>query len=73
MIDEDAHGSQFGFSYDQGLCTGCKTCEMACKDYHDLGSNVSFRTVYEYAGEPGSRIGWGVGAGCLRLLHLHVL
>lgn len=50
MTSDDARDDQFGFSYDQRLCTGCKTCEMACKDYHDLGLNVSFRTVYEYAG-----------------------
>ena len=44
------HNRQFGFSFDQSRCTGCKTCQMACKDYHDLGDEVSFRTVCEYAG-----------------------
>lgn len=46
---------QFGFSFDQRRCTGCKTCEMACRDYHDLGTGPAFRTVHEYAGEPGSK------------------
>ena len=41
---------QFGFSFDQRRCTGCKTCEMACRDYHDLGTGPAFRTVHEYAG-----------------------
>lgn len=31
-------------------CTGCKTCELACKDYKDLTPDVSFRRIYEYAG-----------------------
>ena len=43
---------QFGFSFDQRRCTGCKTCEMACRDYHDLGTGPAFRTVHEYAGGP---------------------
>ncbi|MEA7538878.1 hypothetical protein ONQ62_28290, partial [Salmonella enterica subsp. enterica serovar Virginia] len=30
--------------------TGCKTCELACKDYKDLTPDVSFRRIYEYAG-----------------------
>ena len=45
----DSH-HQFGFSFDQRRCTGCKTCEMACRDYHDLGVGPAFRTVHEYAG-----------------------
>lgn len=38
------------FYFDASRCTGCKTCELACKDYHDLPSTVAFRKVYEYAG-----------------------
>lgn len=41
---------QFGFFIDTEKCTGCKTCELACKDYKDLGPDVSFRRIYEYAG-----------------------
>ncbi|MCZ5652318.1 hypothetical protein O5472_26540, partial [Escherichia coli] len=26
---------------------GCKTCELACKDFKDLGPEVSFRRIYE--------------------------
>ena len=45
----DAPEGQFGFSFDQKRCTGCRTCAVACKDYHDLGPGVVFRTVHEYA------------------------
>ena len=60
MDFDDRHNRQFGFSFDQSRCTGCKTCQMACKDYHDLGDEVSFRTVYEYAGGDW----WQNGEGC---------
>lgn len=41
---------QYGFYFDADRCTGCKTCELACKDYKDLGTDVNFRRIYEYAG-----------------------
>jgi len=42
--------TQYGFFTDPSRCTGCKTCELACKDFKDLGPEVSFRRIYEYAG-----------------------
>ncbi len=42
--------TQYGFFIDSSCCTGCKTCELACKDYKDLTPDVSFRRIYEYAG-----------------------
>ncbi|WP_410014717.1 DMSO/selenate family reductase complex B subunit [Sodalis sp. C49] len=42
--------TQYGFYIDSSRCTGCKTCEMACKDYKNLAPDVSFRRIYEYAG-----------------------
>ncbi|WP_413735635.1 DMSO/selenate family reductase complex B subunit [Sodalis sp. RH21] len=42
--------TQYGFYIDSSRCTGCKTCELACKDYKNLGPDVSFRRIYEYAG-----------------------
>ena len=38
------------FFIDSARCTGCKTCELACKDYKNLTPDVSFRRIYEYAG-----------------------
>ncbi|NPD30888.1 4Fe-4S binding protein [Eggerthellaceae bacterium zg-1084] len=39
--------TQYGFYFDGTRCTGCKTCEMACKDYKDLPMGFAFRKVYE--------------------------
>ena len=41
---------QYGFHIDASRCTGCKTCEMACRDAYHLGEAPSFRRVCEYAG-----------------------
>lgn len=31
-------------------CSGCKTCQVACKDKHDLPAGVHWRRVYEVTG-----------------------
>jgi len=41
---------QYGFYVNSAKCTGCKTCQLACKDYKDLHADVNFRRVYEYTG-----------------------
>lgn len=41
---------QYGFRFIQSRCNGCKTCEIACKDYHGLEQEIALRTIYEYAG-----------------------
>ncbi len=41
---------QHGFRFIQSRCNGCKTCEIACKDYHGLEQDIALRTIYEYAG-----------------------
>ncbi|MBQ9954987.1 MAG: 4Fe-4S dicluster domain-containing protein [Eggerthellaceae bacterium] len=46
------------FYFDSALCTGCKTCELACKDYHDLDEGITFRRVFDIEG--GS---WELPAG----------
>lgn len=33
--------TQYGFFIDSSRCTGCKTCELACKDFK-VESAVSF-------------------------------
>ncbi len=42
--------TQYGFYFDATRCTGCHTCEAACRDYHDLGLDFTFRHVYEIEG-----------------------
>ncbi len=39
--------TQYAFHFDGTRCTGCKTCEMSCKDYKDLSVGIAFRKVYE--------------------------
>lgn len=41
---------QYGFYIDSSKCTGCKTCQLSCKDNKDLDVGVNFRRIYEYAG-----------------------
>lgn len=47
--------AQYGFFFDGTRCTGCKTCEFACKDYKDLTTEFAFRKVYEVAGGETTR------------------
>lgn len=42
--------TQYAFYFDNARCTGCKTCELACKDGYDLRPEISYRKVYEYGG-----------------------
>ena len=46
---------QLAFYFDASLCTGCKACQVACKDKSDLPLGVNWRRVAEYAG--GSWVG----------------
>ncbi len=41
---------QLGFYVNLANCTGCKACEIACKDRKDLPLGVRWRRVYEYSG-----------------------
>lgn len=41
---------QLGFYLDQQNCTGCKACQIACKDKNDLPVGISWRRVVEYTG-----------------------
>lgn len=43
-------GAEYGFLFDQSLCTGCKACQIACVDKHDLPSGVKWRRVVEFSG-----------------------
>ena len=41
---------QFAFHFNSDLCTGCKACQIACKDKWDLDVGVTWRRVAEYSG-----------------------
>lgn len=42
--------TEYGFYFDSARCTGCRTCEMACKDYKDTDVDVNYRKVYDVEG-----------------------
>ena len=48
---------QFAFFLDSSLCSGCKTCQMACKDKHNLDVGLLWRRVYEVSGGGWKREG----------------
>ncbi len=39
--------TQKAFYFQGERCTGCKTCQLACADYHDLTCEFWYRRVYE--------------------------
>lgn len=42
--------TQYGFYFDGQTCTGCKTCQVACKETRALGNGLMLRRVYSYEG-----------------------
>jgi anaerobic dimethyl sulfoxide reductase subunit B (iron-sulfur subunit) len=41
--------TQYGFFFDQSRCTGCQTCAIACKSYHELPVGpVKYLRIYQY-------------------------
>ncbi|SDH76634.1 anaerobic dimethyl sulfoxide reductase subunit B (DMSO reductase iron-sulfur subunit) [Vibrio xiamenensis] len=42
--------TQYGFYVDSSKCTGCKTCQVSCKDRNHLDVGPKLRRVYEYGG-----------------------
>lgn len=41
---------QYAFYFDSSACSGCKACQMACKDRHGLRVGLLWRRVYEVTG-----------------------
>ena len=41
---------QYAFYFDASSCSGCKTCQVACKDKNDLDVGILWRRVYEING-----------------------
>lgn len=66
--------TQYGFYFDSSRCNGCKTCELACKDYNDLGKDILMRKVIDFEGGTWTQnadgswttdtFGYTVSAGC---------
>ncbi|MBX3083625.1 MAG: dimethylsulfoxide reductase subunit B [Anaerolineae bacterium] len=40
---------QYAFHFNSNMCTGCKACQIACKDKWDLPVGVTWRRVAEYS------------------------
>jgi len=40
--------AKLGFYYDNTLCTGCRNCQVACKDKNDLKVGITFRSVRDF-------------------------
>jgi anaerobic dimethyl sulfoxide reductase subunit B (iron-sulfur subunit) len=47
------------FFLDTQICTGCKTCMVACRDKNDLPAGVRWRRVVEFAGGDWLRLADG--------------
>jgi anaerobic dimethyl sulfoxide reductase subunit B (iron-sulfur subunit) len=48
---------QYAFYFDSSACSGCKACQVACKDRHSLRVGLMWRRVYEVVGGAWSRRG----------------
>ena len=42
--------NQLAFYFNASACTGCKACQIACKDRSNLPVGVTWRRVYQYGG-----------------------
>lgn len=66
---------QFAFSVNIGKCTGCKACQIACKDKNNLPIGVRWRRVFQYEGGewidqdgtmvPSNVFAYAVSAACM--------
>ena len=49
--------TQYAFYFDASACSGCKACQVACKDKHDLEVGRLWRKVYEVSGGDWVQVG----------------
>ncbi len=47
----------YAFSFDASACTGCKTCQEACKDKNNLPGGILWRRVIEVSGGEWTKSG----------------
>lgn len=64
--------AQKAFFLDATRCTGCKTCEIACKDYHDLGVDYTYRRIFDYEGGEWNQASEGVWENSTFVYHVSV-
>ncbi|MEW5867631.1 MAG: DmsC/YnfH family molybdoenzyme membrane anchor subunit [Chloroflexota bacterium] len=48
---------QYAFQFDSSACSGCKACQIACKDKHNLPLGLRWRRVYEISGGEWQQVG----------------
>jgi len=49
----------YAFTFDASACSGCKACQVACKDKNNLPTGVLWRRVYEVSGGSWENVGAG--------------
>jgi len=49
----------YAFTFDASACSGCKACQIACKDKNNLPLGVLWRRVYEVSGGTWTNVGAG--------------
>jgi anaerobic dimethyl sulfoxide reductase subunit B len=49
--------TQYAFYFDSSSCSGCKACQVACKDKHGLEVGRLWRRVYEVTGGDWIQVG----------------
>jgi len=68
----------YAFRLDAAACTGCKACQVACKDENDLPTGMLWRRVYEVGGGSWARCGeawtndvfaWSLSLACNHCVH----
>lgn len=47
----------YAFTFDASSCSGCKACQIACKDKNNLPTGVLWRRVYEVSGGSWQQLG----------------
>ena len=67
--------TQYAFAFDSSKCSGCRTCQVLCKETYDLPLNNLFRRVINYQGGswsvnetgtyvPNGMFGYFISMGC---------